>query len=160
MIRKRFILPVVLTTVLGGAVIGTNKIQAYNANPFADLAQMISQKFGVDQTKVQAVLDQYKAEEQQKRQAEMETKMETRLSQLVTEGKITAGQKQAIIDEHNLIQTKYGLLNMQGKTPAERKTLMEQRKADIEAWAKAQGIVVQYLGFGFGFDGGRGGFRR
>ena len=50
----------VLTTVLGGAAVDANKIQAYNANPFADLAQMISQKFGVDQSQIQQVLSQYK----------------------------------------------------------------------------------------------------
>jgi len=63
MIRKRYVLPVVFTTVLGGAMVGTNKIQAYNANPFADLAQIISnQKFEVDQSQVKQVLAQYKTQ--------------------------------------------------------------------------------------------------
>jgi hypothetical protein len=69
----------------------------------------------------------------------MQTKYEERLTQDVTDGKITSEQKELILAKHK-----------------------ELEGATLEAWAKENGINSSYLmgGFGGGKHGGMGGFGR
>ncbi len=151
------IVPAALLAIVGGvAIMGINKAEAFSTNPFSDIAQLISQKFGLDQKKVQEVVTQYESEKRVARQTEMKAKEETRLSSLVSEEKITEAQKRAIIAKQEELRSKYQPNGMQGKTAEERSQIMEARKAEIESWAKTQGINLDVTSLGMGSDMGRG----
>jgi hypothetical protein len=66
-----------------------------SAEMTSDIVQRLAQKFGLQETEVQAVFDEVHQERHQK----MKQDMENRLNQAVQEGKITESQKQAILDK-------------------------------------------------------------
>lgn len=149
----------VSAVVIGGVLMGSSRAFAQEStsatNPMASLVQKIADKFGLNKDEVQGVFDQSRAEMQQTRQAEYET----RLSQLVTDGKITEAQKQLILSKHAEMQAarekEWG--TMKDQTPAERKAAMETRRTALENWATQNGIDTQYLQLGQSKgNGGRG----
>lgn len=99
MITKKLILPIVAIVAAGGILtFSVSKVNAQTNTPMSGLVQMIASKFNLDQTQVQTVVDQYHQTEKGNRGTEMKNQ-EDRLAKLVTEGKITEAQKQAIIAE-------------------------------------------------------------
>lgn len=103
----------------------------------------IAQKFGLKETEVRGVFDSQRAEHM----AQMQVKMTERLNQLVKDGKITEVQKKLIEAKHAEIKKNMDSLkeSQKNKTPAERKTLMDSKKAELEKWAKDNGIDLQYV---------------
>jgi Skp family chaperone for outer membrane proteins len=92
--------------------------------------------------------------------AKMEKKMEDRLTQLVTNGKITDQQKSLILAKQKELASQHEAkeAELANKTPAERKESMDQMKAELEQWAKDNGIDTQYI-MPFKFPGSRNGMR-
>ncbi len=88
----------------------------------------------------------------------MTANFSTRLDELVTAGKITAEQKQLIINKQAELQKQRETNRDQstGKTDAERKTAMETERAELEAWAKTNNIDLTVVGMEFGGRGGKG----
>jgi len=86
--------------------------------------------FHLDPAKVQAVFDQNRTD----RQAQAETTYEDRLNQAVTDGKLTADQKSAVLAEHN--QLKSELDTAMQKTGADRRTALDQVRTEAKAWAR------------------------
>lgn len=132
---------------LGVLAFGTLTMQSFASadeiDPEPALVEKIASKFNLNKDEVQKVFDEERNEMHEK----MQQKNNERLSQLVTEGKITDTQK-------NLIQNKQKELKEQrvankdsfkDKTPEQRKTEMESKKAELDAWAKENGIDLQYL---------------
>jgi predicted RND superfamily exporter protein len=154
--NKKLLLTAVTVTVLGTGLFGMQAVSAQTStDPSASIVQKISEKFGLNKDEVQKVFDA----EHQARRAEMQAKMQKRLTTLVSEGKITEAQKQLIIAKQKELQAERGTnrQNMQNLTPEQRKTEMESKKAEMDAWAKENGIDTQYLFFGHGMKGfGRG----
>lgn len=151
---KKVLLPAVTLLVVGASIFGAHgALAADTDNPESTLVQKIATKFNLNQDEVQKVFD----EEHASREAEMQTKNDERLSQLVTDGKITEAQKTLILNKQKELKAsrsdKGSLKNL---TPEERKSQMDAKKAELESWAKENGIDVQYL-FGFGGHGFRGG---
>ncbi len=107
------------------------------------LIEKIATKFNLNKDEVKAVFD----EEHTARQAEMKTKNEEHLQQLVTDGKITVDQKAKIIAKQAELQTKREANRdaMKDKTDEERKAAMEAERTELEQWAKDNGIDMQYL---------------
>ncbi len=122
----------------------------------SNLVQKIAQKFGVPQADVQAVFDADKQDHMQQMQAQTEQ----RLTDLVTAGKITQAQKDLIVAKQKELEAnrQANFEAFKGKTPAEHKAAMDAQRTDLEAWAKTNGIDMQYLMMGHGM-GGRGGHR-
>lgn len=145
----------VITIVLLASLVMPVYAQApsTNAEP-QGFIQMIVQKFGLDQTQVQAAVNQYKSDHQEERQQKMQTNLNNRLDTAVKNGKITASQKQAILDEIAALKSKYNLQSFKTMTADQRKQAMQNMKADIQAWAKAQNINPSYFRFGFGMHKG------
>ncbi len=158
---KKTVTTLALVTVLGLGGLGATSSFAQTTNTsdnhMTSLVQKIATKFGLKQADVQAVFD----EEHQAREAAMEAKVETQLSQYVSDGKITEAQKQLILQKRKELAAKHETLRatMQNLTPEERKSKMEAERAELDAWAKQNGIDTQYLmmfggkghhGFGFG----------
>lgn len=159
MLSKKVLVPVLIVAVLGvGAVFKVSLVQASTANRNSGLIQYLSQKLGIDQTKVQTVVDDYHTQRQAERQKEMTESYTTYLDGLVKEGKITESQKTTLLAKHAEIQKTREATDWTGKTPQERRTQMENDRTSLETWAKQQGIDVSYLHFGLGKGfGGRGG---
>lgn len=140
----------ITTGVLGSGAYAQSPTPTSSANqnePFySQLIDRIASAFGLDKTKVKTVVDQLHTEKKQEMDAKMKKGMTTRLDAAVKAGKLTEAQKAAIIKKMDEEKA-----NM---TTKERKTAMEKKRTDMEAWAKSQGIDPSYLKFGMGRRGG------
>lgn len=162
--KKQLILTATVLTLIGASAFGATAAFAQGSDPSSGLTQRIAEKFGLKQSEVQSVVDQYRSEERAERQAEMQAKFQERLAQLVTDGKITEAQKQLILNKHAELQANRDqeFATFKNMTEDERKAAMEQKRSELESWAKANGIDAQYLmpfgkgGPGFGRGEGRG----
>jgi hypothetical protein len=152
MVKNKVLLPAVLgIAVIGGTLLGSGVINAQTAsNGNTSLVQKVAQRFGLNQADVQAVFDQDK----QEHRAQMNAKYEQRLSQLVTDGKITEAQKQLILAKYKELEAnKQSMMqNMKNLTPEQRKSVMDQQRQDIQSWAQQNNIDLKYL-MPMGFSG-------
>lgn len=118
----------------------------------SSLVDKIASKFNLNESDVQAVVDQDRSEHEAQRQAQMEKK----LTQAVTDGKITSTQKDLILAKQK--EAKAAMESdrdsMKDKTAEERKAAMDQKRTDLENWAKSNGIPTEYLRFVMGGHGG------
>lgn len=156
---KKSLLSIAAVTVLGAGALGSSIAYAQTTtdtqNPMSSLVQKIATKFNLNQSDVQAVFDASR----QERQTQMKAKVESQLTQWVTEGKITEAQKQLILQKQQELQAtrQSNRTNMQSLTPQERQTQKAAKRAELQAWAKDNGIDIQYLmpmgGKGFGHFG-------
>lgn len=150
--NKKLLLTAVTVTVLGAGLFGISSVSAQTAtDPSSSIVQKIAEKFGLNKDEVQKVFD----EERVTRQAKMQTRMEDRLTELVSTGKLTEAQKQLILTKHKELQTERQseMQSMKDLTFEQRKEKMETRRTELEAWAKENGIDTQYLFWGHGMKG-------
>lgn len=144
---KKILLTVVAVSILsGGLVVASNayaQTSAPQEDPMTSLVQKIATKFNLNKDDVQAVFDQNRQDMDAKR----EQNYESRLDQLVKDGKINAQQKQLLLDKHKQLvsQMESNKDVFKNLTPDERKAKMDAAKADIESWAKQNGIDAKYL---------------
>lgn len=138
----------------GGGVYSVSAANTPGAQ-MSSIVQKIAQKFGVPQAEVQAVFDA----ERQEHMQHMQAQAEQRLSDLVTAGKITQAQKELVLSKQKELEAnrQASFEALKDKTQAERRAAMEAQRTELEAWAKANGIDAQYLMFGHGKGGHRGG---
>ncbi|HVZ66750.1 MAG TPA: hypothetical protein VG917_00640 [Patescibacteria group bacterium] len=158
-LSKRSIMPVLVIPILLMSVL-SNTSHAYAADSstsasqsggiFSGLMQFISQKFGLDQTQVKAAVGDYKEKNKQKIADNMQKREDNRLTALVKAGKITDAQKQAIITELGVLQTKYNPANFRNLTQDQRKQKFTDEQNEIKSWASGQGIDPKYVLPGFG----------
>lgn len=80
-----------------------------------------------------------------------QTHLDSRLSALVTQGKITADQKKLIEDKLKQVfdQKQKIKTDWKNMTQAQRKAARLKEKTDLQNWAKQNGIDIKYL-FGYG----------
>lgn len=128
---------------------------------FDGLVQIISQKFNLDKGKVETVVNEYQTQHRQQMQAAMKKEQNERLSQLVSDGKITEEQKQAIIKKREELRNKYQPDGLGNLTPEERRTKMQEMQSEWQSWAQSQGIDTSVF-MGMGYRGGmmRGSFNK
>ncbi|HTE58229.1 MAG TPA: hypothetical protein VK694_05795 [Verrucomicrobiae bacterium] len=114
-----------------------------NSTGQSSIADKIAQKFNLDRNEVQKVFEEDKATHE----AERQTKLEEKLTQAVKDGKITEDQKTKIIAKIKELQADMEATHetMKDKTPQEHKALMEQKRTDIETWAKENNVPMEYL---------------
>lgn len=141
----------VITAATIVLALGTTSVYAHGwgGTNSTSLIQKLVEKFGLKTADVQTVFDSVR----QDRQAEMQKAMAERLDTFVSEGKITAEQKKLILAKHQQMQQERvaEIESMKDLTPEERRTKMETNRGELEAWAKENGIDLQYaLGFGRG----------
>ena len=157
LLSKKIILPVLAVAVLGTVVTFTSsQVQAQtNTNSFSGLVQAIAQKFGLEQSQVQSVCDDYKNQRKQNMQQIMQQREQDRLNNLVQQGKITDAQEQAILDEQSKFRNEYSPDSFKSLTSDQRKQLLQKKQDEIKAWAQSQGIDPAYVMPSFGIDGFR-----
>lgn len=149
-LSKKMIIPMAAIAVISAGAYGVTKVSAATdtANPQASLVQKLADTFHVDKSKVQAVFNQNKTD----RQAARETTYETRLSQAVTDGKLTPEQKVSILAEHKNLQAE--LDAVVAGSGSDRRAAMAKIRTEGQDWAKSANIDAKWL-IGGGF-GGRG----
>jgi hypothetical protein len=152
MIRKTLLIPALVVTVIGSSLWATTQTFAQDTNPQTSLVQKIADKFNLNKNDVQKVFDDQKTEHR----TQMKQTLETRLSQLVKDGKITEDQKVKILAKFSEMEgnRQANMDKMKSMTPEERKTAMKTHKDELQSWAKDNGIDPQYL-----FVGHKGGMR-
>lgn len=157
---KKQLLAAGIATTIGIAGIGAGAASAATSNnsktdPMSSLVDKLATKFNLNKADVQQVFD----EQRTTMEAERETKVKESVAKLVTDGKITQAQADAINAKRAELQKQREASkdSMKDKTKAERKTEMDQRKTELESWAKQQGIDTQYLRYVMGGGHGHGG---
>ena len=129
--KKTLLIPAVAITLVGATLFISTQVSAQSGYGYGQtLVQKLAQKLGLGESNVQSALDDIRKENQ----AERQKIYEERLSQLVTEGKITEAQKQAILKKHAQLQTQ-----------------RENNRAEMETWAKQNGLEWPIM---FGLKGG------
>ncbi|MCL5409799.1 MAG: hypothetical protein M1607_02995 [Patescibacteria group bacterium] len=159
LLSKKLLLPALAVAILTIGVMGASVVNAQTPdNHLAGLVQAISQKFGLNESQVQAVVDQYQQQQKANFQANAQQRLTDRLNQAVTDGKITDTQKQAILDELAKLQSEYSPSSLKAMSADQRKQTLQQEQDEIQSWAQSQGIDPSYLRPGYFVKGGRGWF--
>lgn len=158
--RKQIISLTIMVFAVVVLVLGSGSVYAAentsSTNPFSQLIETIIQKFGLDRNQVKTVVEQYRAEKRENQQTKMQDMETKRLDKLVSEGKITADQKTAILNELKAVLEKYQPEADTKQTPQERKDAMQKMRDELTAWAKSKNIDPSYVFPGFGPGMGRG----
>ena len=141
----------VATIGLAGATFGPGLASAdtdesSNGNPMSSLVDKIASKFNLNETEVQTVFDEHKDE----MQAEHKSRLEDRLSEAVSEGKLTEEQKSKILAKIDELQAEREQNRdaFQSKSREEKREAFTQHREELEAWAEENNIPLEYLHFG------------
>lgn len=94
---------------------------------------------------MQNVFDTYRQDHYNNFLQNLKDRQKRRLDQLVSDGKITSGQEQSILDEYQHLQSEYPLSSIQGLTQEQRKQKMSDIQNEINSWAQSQNIDPKYV---------------
>jgi chromosome segregation ATPase len=146
-----------VTALTGVGIASAESGTSNTADPMSSLVQKIASKFNLNKDDVQKLFD----EDRTAHQAEREQHIATRLQGFVDDGTITAAQKTAI--ENKLKELKAERESdketLKDLTDTQRKAKMDEKKTELESWAKEQGLDLSKLKGIFGGPGGHGGPR-
>ena len=147
----KIILPAAAVVLAGATFVTTRAAYAEEApqSPITSIVERIAERFSLSTSDVQTVFD----EEHQAREAEMQSQYEARLDEAVSNGELTAEQKQLILDKHNELQaerenSKPNFRAMKNMTEEERqanKDEMEAQHQELQDWADQNEIDLKYL---------------
>lgn len=139
MLNKKILIPVIVLGILatGAAIWSTGIAKAQNNRNGEAMSQELAQKLGIDQSKVNDAMSQIRSEHQAERKAEIEKK----LSQAVTDGKITEAQKTAILAKQTEMQ------QSRGKERQEHQQWLADNNLDVS-------VLKDYGIGGMGMGGG------
>ncbi|OGM23937.1 hypothetical protein A2715_02045 [Candidatus Woesebacteria bacterium RIFCSPHIGHO2_01_FULL_39_32] len=144
---KKVIFPTML--VLGVILVGLLSVSvasAQDSDDYPSIVQKIAEKFNLNEADVQAVF----VEDREEHYAEMQARWSERLDDLVNDGKITAEQKQVILDKHEEMHNK--MEEWKDLNVEERHEKMHALHDEFKTWAEGPGIDLPLLGpFGRGF---------
>lgn len=146
MLSKKILISALSITIIGGTIFGIAQVNAQStAQPYQGLVKVIAQKFNLNQSDVQNVVNQYHQQQQATRQQQLQQRLKARLDTLVQQGKITATQEQAILTEFAKLQNEYSPATMQQLTPQQRRQQFQKRQQELRAWAQSQQINLSLI---------------
>ena len=160
---KKIMLPAFAVTVIGAGIIGVTPVHAQTVTStpavshpyfFNEMVDFISQKFGLDKSKVQSAMTEFHDKKKTEMLQHMQQREQDRLTKLVTEGKITETQKQAILKKLSSLKDKINADTLKNMTPDQRKQYMQTQRDELKTWAQSQGIDPSLLQPGLGRRGG------
>jgi hypothetical protein len=145
LLSKKTIIPMAAIALIGAGAYGLTSVSAASdpSNPHANIVQKIADTFHLDPSKVQAVFDQNRAQNQ----ADRQTDYDTRLAQAVTDGTLTSAQKDLIVAENTKLKSE---LSAAGTTPDARRAAMKNVRTEARTWATQNNIAVKWLMAGMG----------
>ena len=142
MLKKKVFFPVLALAIIGTALASSSFVSAQDTNGPDSLITAIAQKFNLNETDVKSVFE----EQRSKHQAERKAAVEQKLTQAVADGKITEAQKQAILAKVAANQdNKPNFEEFKNLTPEQRREKMEQKRTEMENWAKQNGLSLETL---------------
>lgn len=147
------LMAIVVVGVLG--VVGAN---AKTGNDQTTLIQKLAERFNLNSGDVQKVFDEFQQEKRQNMQQEMATRYKEKLDKMVSDGKLTQGQEDAILAKKDELQKKYEELRGLALTVDERNAKMKEIQDELKQWTKDNGIdlkLANMFGMGLGGDEGR-----
>lgn len=147
---KKLLIPIVAVVIGGSAIFGIQQANAAGNSPFSGLSHAIAQKFNLNQSDVQTVVNQYMQTQHANMQQNMQARLTNRLNSEVSSGKITSGQETAITTELQSLQSQFPMSSLKGMTQAQRQTQFQTRMSDLKTWAQSQNINLSLIPFGFG----------
>jgi hypothetical protein len=154
--KNKFKLGIIALAIVAATGVAGVSAFAQTANTeYKTFVQSLAQKLGISEDKVNTAVTEIHNERHQ----EMLQKYEEKLSTAVKNGEITEAQKTLILEKGKQLEEdrEAHKESMKDKTPEERRTEMEQKRTELEAWAKENNIDMKYLRFGFGGRGHKGG---
>ncbi len=148
---------VALAGVTGVGVANAATTNTGSDSRMTSLVQAVASKFNLKTTDVQAVFDTQRSKDQATRTAEVTSE----LKQLVSDGKLTQTQSDAILAKRaELISARdSNKTSMKDMTSSERKAAMDERKATMDAWFSDNNISTDYRYLIGGEHGGPEGHR-
>lgn len=158
--RKHLIVAASVATIgIAGLSAGVAHAATSNStaktDPMSGLVDAVASKFNLNKSDVQQVFDTQKA----KMEADREQTIKDKVAQLVTDGKITQAQADAINAKRAELQKEReaNKESFKSMTADQRKATMDKQKTDLETWAKQNNIDAQYLRYVMGGGHGHGG---
>ena len=138
--------PAIAAITLGAltlvGILGIRNVSAQTNN--TPVVDKLVERFGLNQDEVTGVFDEVQQEVQQERQTQRRAQMEAKIDEAVSDGVITADQKQALLDKDAEMQEKY-----------------QQLREEWQQWQEQSGIDFEALApYHFGGCGGGRGFGR
>jgi len=124
--NKKAILPIAIIgiAIAGTTLWSTGVVKAQFGNNNETMAQELASKLDIDESKVSEAMEQIRIDHQEKRQAQISTN----LDKAVTDGVITAEQKQKILDKHLQMKQERG-----------------QKRQEMQQWEEENGIDMSKL---------------
>ena len=124
--NKKAILPIAIIgiAIAGTTLWSTGVVKAQFGNNNETMAQELASKLDIDESKVSEAMEQIRIDHQEKRQAQISTN----LDKAVTDGVITAEQKQKILDKHSQMKQERG-----------------QKRQEMQQWEEENGIDMSKL---------------
>lgn len=160
--KKYIIISLAVAALAGAGLYGAAKANAFMGygwmgNSQDTMVNRMAERFGLNKDEVQKVFD----EQRSVRQGEMISRFEDRLTQAVSDGKITEAQKKLILEKKDqMLKDMEQWRNDNPKATADQvRDKMQQHRDEIIKWADDNNIPLQYLMGGMGRGGrGMGGF--
>lgn len=152
---------VLCATSLGAGAVYAASNGSTAGGQMTGLVSAIAQRFGLNESDVQAVFDAERAEMQTAREEERDTRFSERLTTAVAEGRLTQAQADLITAKRAELEE--GRTSLEGLTGEERRTAMQAERAALRQWAEDNGIPMEFCMFEGGMrprgEGERGGPR-
>ena len=143
--NMKYIVPA-LAIALSAGVIYTTSVKAATPTDWrTSFVNSLAEKLGVSNDKVDSAVTDLRSE----RRVEMQNRYQERLDELVTLGKITSTQKEAILAKKAELQKEW----------ESEEIKREEHRAELTSWATENGIdlsVIGPMGLGGGMGEGRG----
>jgi hypothetical protein len=158
MLSQKVLIPVFAVIVGGGSLLGLSTLVHAQSGktPFSGLAQAVAQKFNLNQSDVQSVINSYMQQQKQKMRQNMQLRLQNRLNQEVQQGELTSSQEASIVSELSTLKSQSNPGSFKSMTPQQRQQAFQTQQNDLKSWAQSQGINLSLIPFGFGR--GHGGF--
>jgi len=138
--KKKIVLPAFLAIAILAIGILATGVSAEESYSYPAVVQRLANRFNLNVRDVRRVFD----EERDERRAEAFARFADRLDDLISEGKITEEQKDAILDKHEDMHNT--MEELDGLSPDERHEEMQKIHEEYRNWLEEQGFEENFLG--------------
>lgn len=159
--KKYIVVPIMVIGLV--AILSFSSVDEVNASSSSrsrsrgNFAQAFAEKFNLNEDEVKIAMSEFHQQNMLTREQEMESRLEERLSQAVSDEKITQTQMYAILEKHEEMHDRMQELRDQDLSPDEMHELRADIHEEMQAWAEEQGIDYEsFMRIGDGMMG-RGG---
>lgn len=132
-------------------------------NPMNALVSAIAEKFNLNSSEVQSVVDDVMETQREEMQAQHEQEFKDRISKAVSDGKLTQAQADLIEAKKQELRSQMDNVrdDFKNLSEDERKAKMDERRDEMKKWAEDNNITEDMMhmfgeGRGFGESMGRG----